>query len=173
LILKIADPDENFMVFIYTCKEAIGGILSEKGFLICFESKKLKEHEILYATRDLELEAIVHALRKWRNYLMGNRFELRTNHNGLKYFFDRTTLNSRQSRWMEFLYEYDFDIKKIKGNENKVVDEPSIRVHELHATTISMYQKDIKGMIYEAAKVDLQYMELVTKLHQGNMQQKV
>jgi hypothetical protein len=140
--------------------------------VICFESRKLKEHERLYATHDLELEAIVHALKKWRHYLMGKRFELRTDHNGLKYLFDQPTLNARQSRWLEFLCEYDFDIKHIKGKENKVVDALSRRVHELHATTISMYQTDLKGRISEAAKVDLQYMELVTKLQQGKMQQK-
>jgi hypothetical protein len=50
---------------------------------------------------------------------MGNRFELRTDHNGLKYLFDQPTLNARQSRWLEFLCECDFDIKHIKGKENK------------------------------------------------------
>lgn len=74
---------------------------------------------------------------------------------------------------MEFLYEYDFDINHIKGKENKVVDALSKRLHELHATTIIMYQINLKGRISEAAKVDLQYMELVTKLQQGKMQQKV
>jgi hypothetical protein len=74
---------------------------------------------------------------------------------------------------LEFLCEYDFDIKHIKGKENKVVDALSRRVHELHATTISMCQTDIKGRIYEAAKEDLQYMELMKKLQQGKMQQKV
>jgi hypothetical protein len=133
----------------------------------------LKEHEKNYATHDLELAAIVHALKKWRHYLMGRRFELRTDHNGLKYLFDQPTLNARQSRWLEFLCEYDFDIKHIKGKENKVVDALSRRVHELHATTISMYQTDIKGRILEAANADLQYMELVAKLQQGKMLQKV
>jgi hypothetical protein len=82
----------------------------------------LKEHERHYSTHDLELEAIMHALRKWRHYLMGKRFELRTYHNGLKYLFDQPNLNARQRRWLEFLSEYDFDIKHIKGKENKVVD---------------------------------------------------
>jgi hypothetical protein len=63
----------------------------------------------------LELAAIVHALRKWTHYLMGKRFERRTDHNGLKYLFDHPTLNARQSRWLEFLSEYDFDINNIKG----------------------------------------------------------
>ena len=49
---------------------------------------------------------------------MGRRFELRTDHNGLKYLFDQPTLNARQNRWLEFLCEYDFDIKHIKGKEN-------------------------------------------------------
>jgi hypothetical protein len=104
---------------------------------------------------------------------MGRRFELRTDHNGLKYLFDQPTLNARQSRWLEFLCEYDFDIKHIKGKENKVVDALSRRVHELHATTISMYQTDIKGRILEAANADLQYRDLVAKLQQGKMPQKV
>jgi hypothetical protein len=84
-------------------------------FVICYESRKLKEHERHYATHDLELAAIVHALRKWKHYLMWKRFELRIDHNGLKYLFDQPTLNARKSRWIEFLSEYDFDIKHIKG----------------------------------------------------------
>jgi hypothetical protein len=67
---------------------------------------------------------------------MGRRFELRTDHNGLRYLFDQPTLNARQRRWLDFLCEYDFDIKHIKGKENKVVDALSKKVHELHATTI-------------------------------------
>jgi hypothetical protein len=98
---------------------------------------------------------------------MGKRFELRKDHNGLKYLFDQPTLNARQSRWLEFLSEYDFDIKHIKGKENKVDDTLSRRVHELHAIAISMYQTNIKGIILEAANTDLQYMELVAKLQKS------
>jgi hypothetical protein len=112
-------------------------------------------------------------LNKWRHYLIEKRFELRIVHNGLKYLFDQPTLNARQSRWLEFLYEYNFDIKHIKEKEKKMVDALKKRVHELHATSISMYQANLKGRIPEAAKEDLQYMELVTKLQQGIMQQKV
>jgi hypothetical protein len=86
---------------------------------------------------------------------MGRWFELRTHHNGLKYLFDQPTLNDKKSRWLEFLCDYDFDIKHIKGKENKVVDALNKRVHALHATTISMYRTDIKGIILEAANVDL------------------
>jgi hypothetical protein len=172
-ILRITDPNEDFMVCIDACKEGLGGVHSQKGFIICYESRKLKEHERNYATHDLELAAIVHALKKWRHYLMGRRFKLRTNHNGLKYLFDQPTLNARQSRLLEFLCEYDFDIKHIKGKENKVANALNMIVHELHATTISMYRIDIKRRILEAANTDLQYRDLVVKLQQGKMPQKV
>jgi hypothetical protein len=127
----------------------------------------LKENERHYATHDLELATIVHALRKWRHYLMGKMFELRTNHNGLKYLFDQPTLNARKTGWLEFLSKYDFDIKHIKGKENKVADALSRRVHEFHAAEISMYQSDLKDKIIEASKSDFQYKELVAKLQQG------
>jgi hypothetical protein len=104
---------------------------------------------------------------------MGKRFELRTDHNGLKYLFDHPTLDARQSKWLEFLSEYDFDIKHIKGKENKVVDALSRRVQELHATAISMYQSYLKDRIIEATKSDLKYKELVEKLQQGILQQKI
>jgi hypothetical protein len=93
--MKIADPNEDFVVCTDACKEGLGGVLSQNGFVIFFESRKLKEHERLYATHDLELEAIVHSLKKWRHYLMGKRFELKTDHHGLKYLFDQPTLNAR------------------------------------------------------------------------------
>jgi hypothetical protein len=143
-ILKIANPNKDYIVCIDACKEGLGGVLSQEGFVVCYKSQKLKEHERNYATHTLELAEIVHALRKWIHYLMGKRFELRTDHNGLKHLFDQMTLNVRKIIWMEFLFEYDFDIKHIKGKENKVVDALSRKVHELHATTISMYRTEIK-----------------------------
>ena len=90
----------DFVVCTDACKEGLGGVLSQNGFVICYESRKMKEHEKNYATHDLEMAEIVHALRKWRHYLMGRRFELRIDHHGLKYLFDQPTLNARQSRWL-------------------------------------------------------------------------
>jgi hypothetical protein len=172
-IPRIADPNEYFVVCIDACKEGLEGVLIHNGSVICYESRKLKEHEKNYATHDLELVAIVHALKKWRHYLIERSFELRTEHNDLKYLFDQPNVNARKSRWLEFLCEYNFDINHIKGKDNKVVDALNRGVHELHATTISMYQTDIKGRISEAANVDLQYMELVANIQQGKMLHRV
>jgi hypothetical protein len=70
--------------------------------VVCCESQKLKEHERNYAIHDLELALIVHALKMCRNYLMGKKFEIRTDHCGLKHLFGQPTLNARQSIWLEF-----------------------------------------------------------------------
>jgi hypothetical protein len=85
---------------------------------------------------------------------MGKSFELRTNHSGLRYVFEQPTLNGRKTRWLELLSEYDFDIKHIKGKENKVVDALSRRVHLIHATTISMHQLDLKNGILDVVVID-------------------
>jgi hypothetical protein len=63
-ILRIVDPEEDFIVCTDGCNEGLGGVLSQNGFVICYESRKLKDHERNYATHDLELAAIMHALRK-------------------------------------------------------------------------------------------------------------
>jgi hypothetical protein len=165
-ILNIADPSKDYVVCTDACKEGLGGVLSQEGFVVCYESRKMKEHEKNYATHHLELVAVVHALRKWIHYLMGKKFELRTDHNSLKYLFDQPTLNAKQIRWLEFLCEYDFDIKYIKGKDNKVADALSRKVYELHATAISMYRTELKDRILEAASVNLQYRNLVAKLQQ-------
>jgi hypothetical protein len=68
--------------------------------VVCYESRKLKENERLYAMHELELAAIVHALKMWRHYLMGKIFELIIDHCVLKYFFGQPSLNVRQSRWL-------------------------------------------------------------------------
>ena len=88
--------------------------------------------------------AIVHALKMWRNYLMGRRFELRTEHCGLKYLFDQPTLNARKVRWLDFLCEFDFEIKHIKGKENKLVDALSRKVQEMHVASLSIFQSDLR-----------------------------
>src|SRR5713226_6869309 len=87
-VLKVADLEKDFVVCIDACGQGLGGVLMQDNHVICYESRKLKDHEKNYATRDLELAAIVHALKMWRHYLMGRIFELITDHCGLKYLFD-------------------------------------------------------------------------------------
>ena len=75
---------------------------------------------------------------------MGIKFELRADHCGLKYLFNQPTLNARKARWLEFLCEFDFEIKHIKGKENKVVDALNRKAHEMHVASISVFQPDLR-----------------------------
>jgi hypothetical protein len=77
----------------------------------------LKEHEKNHVPHDFKLVAIVHALKMLRHYLMGKRFEFRTNHNGLKYLFEKPHLNVRQTRLLEFLM--NLILKSSTSRENK------------------------------------------------------
>jgi hypothetical protein len=172
-VLKIADPNESFVVCIDACKEGLGGFLMKNGHVIGYESRKLKEHERNYATHDLELASIVHTLRMWRHYLMGKKFKLRIDQIGLKYIFEQPTLNFRQTRWMEFLSEYDFDINHIKGKENKFADALSRRVHIMHATAISMHRSDLKRRILDGLVANQHYLQVKKNLQQGDVQQKI
>jgi hypothetical protein len=165
-VLKIFDPNESCVVCIDACKEGLGGVFTQNGYVIGYESIKIKEHERNYATNDLELFTIVHALKMWRNYLMGERFELRTDHSDLKYIFDQPTLNSRKMRWSKFLSEYDFDINHIKGKENKVVDALSRRVHIMHVIAISMHQSNLKRKFLDVVVTYQHYLQVKESLQQ-------
>jgi hypothetical protein len=145
-------------------KEGLGGVLSQNGHVVCYESRKLKEHERFYVMHDLKLESIVHALKLQWHYLMGKIFKLRIDHCGMKYLFGQSRLNNRQSWWLEFLSEYDFDIKHIIGKENKLVDALSRRMHEMHDTTISMYQIDLCNIILQVSKLDMCYEDIKATL---------
>ena len=109
-MLNIVDPDNDFLVCIDACKEGLRGALMQYVHVICFESRKLNEHEINYVTHDLELVVIVNDLKKWRHYLLGRIFVLMTYHSGLRYSFDQPKPNARQDRWMALLSEFDFEI---------------------------------------------------------------
>jgi hypothetical protein len=114
-ILKISYLDNYFVVCIDAYKEGLGGVFTQKDLVACYESIKLKGHERNYATHDIELEAIIIEIKMWMYYLMGRKFELRKNHYGQKHLFVQPILNVRQTRWLELLSEYDFEIKHIKG----------------------------------------------------------
>lgn len=82
--------------------------------MVCYESQRLNEHELNYVMHDLELAAIIYALKMWRHYLLNIRFTLMTDHGGMKYLFDQPKLNARKARWLAILSEFDFEIQYIK-----------------------------------------------------------
>ena len=92
------------------------------GGVVSYASRQLRPHECNYPTHDMELAAIVFALKIWRHYLYGVVFEVLSDHKNLRYLFDQRELNMRQRRWMEFLKDYDFELKYHPGKANVVAD---------------------------------------------------
>jgi hypothetical protein len=94
-ILKVAYPDKDFTVCVDASKEGLGGVLTQEGHIICYVSRKLKEHDRNYITHDLELVAVIHALKMWRHYIMGRRILLLMDNSKVKYLFNQPDLNER------------------------------------------------------------------------------
>ena len=97
----------------------------------------MKNHEGNYPTHDLELAAIVFALKIWRHYLYGEQFEVFSDHESLKYIFTQRDLNMRQRRWIEYLEDYDFPLQYHPGKENVVVDALSLKSRGVLASVAS------------------------------------
>ena len=95
LVLNILDPNKEFVVCTNACKRGLGGFLMQEGQVVCYDSRKLNEHEKNDLTHDLELTTIVHALKRWRHYLLGRRFLLMSDHNGLRYVFYQLNLDRK------------------------------------------------------------------------------
>ena len=99
-MLAIPKGGEKFMIYSDASHQGLGCVLMQDGNVIAYGSRQLKMHEKNYPTYDLELAAIVFALKIWRHYLYGEKFDLFSDHKSLKYLFSQKELNMRQRRWM-------------------------------------------------------------------------
>jgi len=97
--------------------------------VIAYASRALRNHEKNYPTHDLELAAVVHALKIWRHHLMGTHCNIYTDHKSLKYFFTQADLNMRQRRWLELIKDYDIEVHYHPGKANVVADALSRKSH--------------------------------------------
>src|SRR3954465_12163401 len=88
-------------VIAYGSRQGLGCVLMQDRKVIAYGSRQLRAHEDKYPTHDLELAAVIYALKLWRHYLVGNRCEVYTDHQSLKYLFTQPDLNLRQQRWLE------------------------------------------------------------------------
>ena len=94
----------------------------QDGKVVAYASRQLRPHEQNYPTHDLEFAAVVHALKIWRHYLIGNKCEIYTDHKSLKYIFTQPDLNLRQRRWLELVKDYNVKIHYHPGKANVVAD---------------------------------------------------
>nr|CAE02081.2 OSJNBa0074B10.9 [Oryza sativa Japonica Group] len=121
-VLILPDSRKGFQVYCDASRLGLGCVLMQEGKVVAYASRQLRPHENNYPTHDLELAAVVHALKIWRHYLFGNRTEMYTDHKSLKYIFTQPDLNMRQRRWLELIKDYDMEIHYHPGKANVVAD---------------------------------------------------
>jgi hypothetical protein len=85
--------------------------------VISYSSQQLRCHEEHYPSHDLELVAVVMALRAWRYYLHGNVVHIYMNHKSLKYIFTQPDLNMQQRRWLELIKDYEIEVHTTRGRQ--------------------------------------------------------
>jgi ribonuclease HI len=120
----LAQPDntKSFEVYCDASGTGLGCVLMQDNRVIAYASRALRPHEQNYPTHDLELAAVVHALKIWRHYLMGDHCNIYTDHKSLKYIFTQADLNMRQRRWLELIKDYDLEVHYHPGKANVVAD---------------------------------------------------
>ncbi|GJV54968.1 putative reverse transcriptase domain-containing protein, partial [Tanacetum coccineum] len=158
-ILALPEGSEDFIAYCDASKKGLGAVLMQREKVISYASRQLKIHEKNYTTHDLELGAVVFALKIWRHYLYGTKCTVFTDHKSLQHILDQKELNMRQRRWLELLSDYDCDIRYHPGKANVVADalsrkerEPPLRVRALVMTISLDLPKQILNAQTEARR---------------------
>jgi hypothetical protein len=147
-ILALPDDVEDFVVYCEASLHGLGCALMQRGKVIAYASRKLKKSEENYTIHDLELGAVIFALKIWKHYLCGTKCTIFTDHRRLQHIFDQKELNMRQRRCVELLNYYDCDIKYHPGKANVVADALSrkerVKPLRVRATSLTI-QKSLKS----------------------------
>ncbi|GJR62755.1 putative reverse transcriptase domain-containing protein [Tanacetum coccineum] len=121
-ILALPEGNDDFVVYCDASHQGLGAVLMQREKVIAYASRQLKPHEENYTTPDLELGAVVFALKIWRHYLYGTKCTVFTDYKSLQHILDQKELNMRQRRWLELLADYDCKIRYHPRKANIVAD---------------------------------------------------
>ncbi|GKB10829.1 putative nucleotidyltransferase, ribonuclease H [Tanacetum coccineum] len=154
-ILALPEGSDDFVVYCDASIKGLGAVLMQRMKVIAYASRQLKIHEKNYTTHDLELGAVVFALKIWRHYLYGTKCVVFTDHKSLQHILDQKDLNMRQRRWIELLSDYDCEIRYHPGKANVVADALSRkeRIEPLRVRALVMtIGLDLPSRILEAQR---------------------
>lgn len=125
-VLSLPDFSETFIVECDASGNGVGAVLLQQR-PIAFFSQALQGKNLLLSTYEREILALVLAVQKWRPYLLGRKFIVRTDHQSLKHLWTQKIATTAQQRWLYKLMGYDFHVEYKKGGENVVADALSRR----------------------------------------------
>ncbi|GKD78313.1 putative reverse transcriptase domain-containing protein, partial [Tanacetum coccineum] len=161
-VLALPDGPEDFVIYCDASGIGLGYTLMQRGKVIAYASRQLKIHEKNYTTHDLELGAVVFALKIWRHYLYGKKSVIYTDHKSLQHIFSQKELNMRQCRWIELFSDYDCEIRYHLGKANVVADSLSRKIPAAQNETVDEFvvlQKGLDEMIEQRSDGTLYYLD--------------
>lgn len=124
-VLAIPNFNEIFVIETDASDAGIGAVLSQQGRPIAFLSRALGPQKRAWPIYSKEMLAIIEAVRCWRPYLMGRKFQILTDQRSLKYFLEQRVTTPEQQKWVTKLLGYEYDIKYRPGKENSTADSLS------------------------------------------------
>jgi hypothetical protein len=128
-VLAQPDVSKPFDIYCDASGTGLGCVLMQDSRVIAYASRALRVHEQNYPTHDLDLAAVIHALKIWRHHLMGAKCHIYTDHKSLKYIFTQADLNMRQRSWLELIKDYDLEVRYHPGKANVLADTLSRKAH--------------------------------------------
>nr|GEU44468.1 putative reverse transcriptase domain-containing protein [Tanacetum cinerariifolium] len=151
-ILALPKGSEDFVVYCDASIKGLGVVLMQREKVIAYGSRQLKVHEKKYTSHDLELGAVVFALKIWRHYLYGTKCTVFTDHKSLQHILDQKELNMRQRRWLELLSDYDCEIRYYSGKANVAADAQILETQTEAMKPENLKSEDVGGMLIENSK---------------------
>nr|GEU56406.1 hypothetical protein [Tanacetum cinerariifolium] len=145
-ILALPKGSEDFITNCDASIKGLGTVLMQRDKVIYYASCELKIHEKNYTTHDLELGAVVFALKIWRHYFYETKCKVFTDHKTLQHILNQKDLNMRQRCWLELLSDYDYEIRYHPGKANILNAQTEARKFK------NIKKEDVGGMLVENAK---------------------
>jgi hypothetical protein len=151
-VLAQPDVSKPFDTYCDASGIGLGCVLMQDNRVIAYASRALRTHEQNYPTHDLELAAVIHALKIWRQHLMGTKCHIYTDYKSLKYIFTQADLNMRQRCWLELIKDYDLEVHYHPSNANVVADALS---HKARCSCLSVEAFN-ETLCWEIRKLNLE-----------------
>jgi hypothetical protein len=129
-VLALPNFTKTFVLECDASGKGIGFVLMQEGRPLAFTSKQLSERNLGKPIYEKEMLAILHVVDLWHPYLLGKCFQIKTDHQSLKYFLEQCISSQEKQKWVTNLFGYDYEIIYKKGKDNVVADELSRKYEE-------------------------------------------
>ena len=126
-VLKLPDFTKSFVLETDASQAAIGAVLMQQGRVIAYMSQVLGRKSQTLSIYEKELLSLMTAVQKWKHYLLGGHFVIKTDHESLKYLLEQKITTPLQQKWLAKLMGMDYEIQYKRGKENVVADALSRR----------------------------------------------